>query len=299
MLIRNRYLRNNIHAAKISRKLRKYYYTGFIAVALIACAGLASLHYATSSSHEGTVSSRRILTANEATSVSPAPSQRQILNEDSCARRDDSMEESGKFSVCKNFKCQLSNFCEYHVWPGPTTELQRDFVFPFHGWSRTKSQCEAVQATNFFDHVATSDLGDLGIHRNSTHIPGIALAEDQPWCRWDMVRQKCVHSMRFCSMLRTHALCAAHCPTFEWFNISYVTRHKASFKHLFKDPGKVWRFISHHTTSHHITANHSKSHHHITSQLPSRPHPISTQPAHPSSPSPPTPTFIHPRRPRS
>ena len=61
MLIRNRYLRNNVHAAKLSRVLRKYYYAGSISLAVVACIALASVRYLTYPTPEAVVPARRVL----------------------------------------------------------------------------------------------------------------------------------------------------------------------------------------------------------------------------------------------
>lgn len=232
MLVRNRYLRKNVQAAKLSRTVRKYYYTGFIALGLIVCACIASVRIMSESPSDASAPSRRRL-SEEAPLVAP---RRRLSTdaklEDTCDGSDDEVEK------CKTIRCKMDNFCEYTVWPGPASEFERDFTFPMNDYSRTESQCNAVSGVDFIDRVSKSDLGDLAIQGNGTHIRH---AEEHLWCRWDPVMLKCIHSGRFCYMLRSEELCNAYCPQYEWHNITVFEDNKEWFKHLFTDPLQVIR----------------------------------------------------------
>lgn len=233
MLIRNRYLRNNRHAAKLSLSLRKYYYTSCIGLALVAFLGVASLRYFTYDSQASGAMSRRALADVD---TNPLPAQRRQLVETSPT---DMMEDQcPKLNIdddkkkCENFRCMLDNFCEFNG-PAPTSEYERDFTYVLQGRSRSKSECNAVRATDF---TTDSVASDFALHINNTHLK---YAEDHLWCSWDEVLGRCVHSGRFCYMLQTEDLCNRYCPAFNWYDIEVVGKDSSKFGHLFSNPDQV------------------------------------------------------------
>lgn len=233
-MIRNRYLRNNRHAAKLSRTLRSYYYTGFIGLGLILVAAFLSVTYVHHSFYGETVSSRRALAD---TGKDIAPVQRRRLSKDAVDDGCDHLGSSDK-KHCDNLRCSMNNFCRYQVRPGPKSEFERDFLYPSRGWARTEAQCSSIPVADFVEHYS-ADLGDLQLAKNETHV---FQAQDHLWCEWNRVTQNCEHSGRFCYMLHTKALCETYCPSFEWFNMSQIGALNETgtyFDHLFVDAPKL------------------------------------------------------------